>query len=286
MQTKKYMMIPLLLLSVFFTACQNDSGETEDERPEETTEDTADQTSEETAEEQNAEQDIDEEDNSEPETEEAEPAEEKEEGTAENEEILNQVIDRSEDLESYEALIDLEGSVDGAPYTLNAEAAIKDGDPPDLLLKSNDEVRTVAKDGSTYIFTGDDWVETTESMNIESLFFVTYDSTLNSLAELSGQLTKEETDDSYLFTYEGSNQSVYKAFQSLLGFEFGALDTSEIYSDLEVEVDKEDHVVEYIAYEASGEDEQGEYSMNGDVEFTSFNEVEEIELPSEIEEEN
>lgn len=286
MKTKKYMMIPLLLLSVFFTACQNDSGDTENEEPEETTEGTADQTSKETAEEQSDEQNIDEEENNESGAEETETADEKEEGTAENEEILNQVIDRSEDLESYEALIDLEGSVDGAPYTLNAEAAIKDGDPPDLLLKSNDEVRTVAKDGSTYIFTGDDWVETTESMNIESLFFVTYDSTLNTLAELSGQLTKEETDDSYLFTYEGSNQSVYQAFQSLLGFEFGALDTSGIYSDLTVEVDKEEHLVENIAYEASGEDREGEYSMNGDVEFTSFNEVDDIELPSEIEENN
>lgn|SRR5690625_1099364 len=285
MNTKKYMMIPMLLLSVFFTACQNDSDETEHEVPEDTTEDTADQTSEETTEEQSDEQNIDEE-NNEHEAEETETKDGKEEGTAENEEILNQVIDRAEDLESYEALIDLEGSVDGAPYDLNAEAAIKDGDPPDLLLKSNDEVRTVAKDGSTYIFTGDDWVETTESMNIESLFFVTYDSTLNSLAELSGHLSKEETDDSYLFTYEGSNQSVYQAFQSLLGFEFGALDTSDIYSDLTVEVDKEEHLVEYIDYEASGEDAEGEYSMNGDVEFTSFNEVEDIELPSEIEEDN
>jgi len=285
MNTKKYMMIPMLLLSVFFTACQNDSDETEHEVPEDTTEDTADQTSEETTEEQSDEQNIDEE-NNEHEAEETETKDGKEEGTAENEEILNQVIDRAEDLESYEALIDLEGSVDGAPYDLNAEAAIKDGDPPDLLLKSNDEVRTVAKDGSTYIFTGDDWVETTESMNIESLFFVTYDSTLNSLVELSGHLSKEETDDSYLFTYEGSNQSVYQAFQSLLGFEFGALDTSGIYSDLTVEVDKEEHLVEYIDYEASGEDAEGEYSMNGDVEFTSFNEVEDIELPSEIEEDN
>lgn len=286
MMTKKYMMIPLLFLSVFFAACQNDSGEAENEAPEETAEDTTEETPEETAEEQSEEQNIDEEENSESASEETDETEEKEGSTAENNDIFTQVIDKSEDLESYEALIDLEGSVDGAPYTLNAEAAIKDGNPPDLLLKSDDEVRTVAKDGSTYIYTGDDWVETTESMNIESLFFVTYESTLNSLSELSGQLTKEETDDSYLFTYEGSNQSVYKAFQSLLGFEFGALDTSEIYSDLEVEVDKEDHVLEYIAYEASGEDAEGEYSMNGDVEFTSFNEVEDIELPSEIEEEN
>lgn len=276
MMTKKYMMIPLLLLSVFFVACQNDSGETENEVTEETSEESTEETADETTEEQN----IDDEENSEP------AAEETEGSTAENDEILNQVIDKSEDLESYEALIDLEGSVDGAPYSLNAEAAIKDGDPPDLLLKSNDEVRTVAKDGSTYIFTGEEWVETTESMNIESLFFVTYESTLNSLAELSGQLAKEETDDSYVLTYEGTNQSVYQIFQSLLGFEFGAMDTSDIYSDLTVEVDKEDHLLEYIAYEASGEDEEGEYSMNGDVEFTSFNEVEDIELPSEIEEEN
>lgn len=276
MMTRKYMTIPLILLSIFFVACQNESGETESEETEETTE----QTTEETTEEQSEEQNIDDEAESQP------ANDETEENSAENNEVINQVIDKSEDLESYEAQIDLEGSVDGSPYTLNAEAAIKDGDPPDLLLKSDDEVRTVAKDGSTYIYTGNDWVETTESMNIESLFFVTYESTLNSLSELSGHLTTEETDDSYLFTYEGSNQSVYQVFESLLGFEFGALDTSDIYSELTVEVNKEDHLLEHIAYEASGEDDEGEYTMNGDVEFTSFNEVEEIELPSEIEEEN
>src|SRR5699024_2008143 len=114
MNTKKYMMIPRLLLSVFSTACQNHSDETEHEVPEDTTEDTPDQTSEGTTEEQSDEQNIDEE-KKEHEAEETETKDGKEEGTAEKDEIRKKVIDRAEELESYEALIDLEGSVDGAP---------------------------------------------------------------------------------------------------------------------------------------------------------------------------
>lgn len=266
MMTKKHAVITLLLLSVMSAACQDDGGETADEQA--GSPDIENEYNEESGQ------------DSEEAGEDTAP-EEVTDGT--DEETIDRIVEEAGGVDSYEAAVDLAGAVDGAPYTLNAEVAFKDGDPPDLLLKSNDEARTVAKDGLIYIYTGEGWVEATESMNIESLFLVTYESTVSSLENLSGNLEQEESEESYVFTYEGTNQAVFREFEDLLGFGFGAMDTSNVHSDLRVSVDKEDYLLQSIDYEASGEDEQGEYTLSGDVAFTNFNDVDTIELPEGIE---
>ncbi len=263
MITRKYAVISLLLLSVLSAACQNDDEMTEEQPGSQNIEsEHAEEAGHDSDEDQTAEEDVS--------------------GTT-DEETIDKIVEKADEVDSYEAIVDLEGAVDGSPYALNAEVAFQDGNPPDLLLKSNNEARTVAKDGSIYIYTGEDWVEATESMNIESLFLVTYESTINSLENLSGSLTQEESDSSYVFTYEGTNQSVFQEFEGLLGFGFGAMDTSDVHSDLRVAVDKKDYLLQSIDYEASGEDAEGAYSLSGDVEFTKFNDVDTIELPDEIE---
>jgi|SRR5690625_674193 len=267
MMTKKHAVISLLFLSVMSAACQNDGGQMVDEQA-----GSPDIEDENTIEEPGG--------DAEEKTEET-AGEEAPDGT--DQETIDRIVEKAGEVDSYEAAVDLEGAVDGSPYTLNAEVAFKDGNPPDLLLKSNNEARTVATDGSIYIYSGEHWVEATESMNIESLFLVTYESTVSSLENLSGNLSQEESDESYVFTYEGTNQAVFREFEDLLGFGFGAMDTSGVHSDLRVAVDKEDYLLQSIDYEASGEDEQGEYSLSGDVAFTNFNDVDTIELPEGIE---
>ncbi|CAM4341163.1 DUF6612 family protein [Lacicoccus alkaliphilus] len=268
MMTKKYTLISLLLFSVVTAACRGDDGESADEQ-------SGNQTMESEHESQETGDD--------PGEAAEETATEEDASGGADEETIDRIIEKAGEVGSYEAIIDLEGAVDGSPYALNAEAAFQDGDPPDLLLKSNNEARTVAKDGEIYIYTGEDWVETTESMNIESLFLVTYESTVNSLENLSGNLRQEEKDGAYIFTYEGTNQAVFQEFEDLLGFGFGTMDTSNVHSDLRVAVDKDDYLLQSIDYEASGEDEYGEYSLSGDVAFMNFNEVDAIELPEGIE---
>ena len=268
MMTKKYTLISLLLFSVVTAACQDDDGGSADEQ-------SGNQSIESGHESQEA--------GDGPGEDAEETATEEDASGGTDEETIDRIIEKADEVGSYEAIVDLEGAVDGSPYSLNAEAAFQDGDPPDLMLKSNNEARTVAKDGEIYIYTGEGWVEATESMNIESLFLVTYESTVSSLENLSGNLEQEESEESYVFTYEGTNQAVFREFEDLLGFGFGAMDTSNVHSDLRVSVDKEDYLLQSIDYEASGEDEQGEYTLSGDVAFTNFNDVDTIELPEGIE---
>lgn len=222
-----------------------------------------------------------------------EPAADNEEGTVndtesheaiENTDIesLNRVIDKSDDIESYEATVDLEATIDREePAELNAEVSFIDGDPPSLHLTSDGEDRTISKDGNFYFFTGEEWVNATESVSTDSLFFVTYENTVRSLADIEDSLEIEEDGDITTYSYEGTNPDVYYTFEDLFKVSFESADTSQVESKLIVEVDNEEDLIDSIEFSANSEDGGGPFSLNGYTEFNSFNDVEEINLPEE-----
>lgn len=197
-------------------------------------------------------------------------------------ESLNRVIDKADDIESYEATVDLEATTATEETAeLNAEVSFIDGDPPSLYLTSDGEDRTISKDGNFYFFTGEEWVNATESVSIDSLFFVTYENTVRSLANIEDSLEVEEEGDTTTYTYEGTNPDVYYTFGDLFKVSFGSVDTSQVESELTIEVDNEEELIDSIEFSADGENEEGPFSLNGFTEFTSFNDVEEINLPEE-----
>ena len=54
-----------------------------------------------------------------------------------DDESLSEVVAKAEEIDSYQAVLDLEAVVDGgAPEKLAADVRFKDGDPPSLHLKS------------------------------------------------------------------------------------------------------------------------------------------------------
>lgn len=196
--------------------------------------------------------------------------------------ILNKVIDKSEEIDSYEAQVDLEAVIDDEPpAVLTAEVSFINGDPPSLYLKSNGEARTISKDGNFYFYTGEEWVNATDSVSIDSLFFVTYENTVKSIADISDLLEVEEHDDTTTFTYEGTDEAVYHAFEDLFKVSFGTVNTAEVESNLSIEVDNENNLIRSIDYAANGDDAEGSFSLDGQTEFTTFNNVEEIEVPEE-----
>lgn len=198
---------------------------------------------------------------------------------------LNKVIEQADKVESYEAVVNLSASIDDdAPAELDAEVSFIDGNPPSMHLSSEGEDRTISKDGNFYFYTGEEWVNATESVSAESLFFVTYENTVRSIAEISDSLQVDEGDDYTTFTYEGSNIDVYNAFEELFKVSFGTVTTTGVESELRVEVDEND-MIHSIAYTASGEDDEGTFYLEGHTEFMTFNNVEEIEVPEDAVEE-
>lgn len=200
-----------------------------------------------------------------------------------DDESLSEVVDEAEEIESYQAVLDLEAVVDGgAPEKLEADVRFKDGDPPSLHLKSEGEDRTISKDGETYYNNGTEWIDISDSVGADQLYHVTYENAIHSFAEIKSELEAVEEDDTVVYSFEGENDDVFKTFEALFAVEFGAIDTSAIKNDVEIVVGKEDMLIQSIEYDAEGEDEEGEYELSGDVEFTSFNDVGEIELPEAV----
>ncbi|MBY8909383.1 hypothetical protein K6L05_06200 [Salinicoccus roseus] len=200
-----------------------------------------------------------------------------------DDESLSEVVAKAEEIDSYQAVLDLEAVVDGgAPEKLAADVRFKDGDPPSLHLKSEGEDRTISKDGETYYNNGTEWVDISDSVGADQLYHVTYENAVHSFAEIKGELEAVEEDDAVIYSFEGENDDVFKTFESLFAVEFGGIDTSVIQNDVEIVVGKEDKLIRSIEYDAEGEDAEGEYELSGDVDFTSFNDVGEIELPEAV----
>ncbi|WP_342387736.1 hypothetical protein [Salinicoccus bachuensis] len=200
-----------------------------------------------------------------------------------DDEALSAVVEKAGEIESYQAVLDLEAVVDGgAPEMLEADVRFKDGDPPSLHLKSEGEDRTISKDGKTYYNNGTDWIDISDSVGAEQLYHVTYENAVLSFADIKDELESTEEDDQVIYTIDGESEEVFKTFETLFAVEFGAIDTSAIQNDVEIVVGKEDALIQSIDYDAEGEDAEGDYALSGDVEFTSFNDVGEIELPEAV----
>lgn len=200
-----------------------------------------------------------------------------------DDEALSAVVEKAGEIESYQAVLDLEAVVDGgAPEVLEADVRFKDGDPPSLHLKSEGEDRTISKDGRTYYNNGTDWVDISDSVGAEQLYHVTYENAVHSFADIKDELESIEEDDQIIYTADGESEEVFRTFEELFAVDFGAIDTSAIHNDVEIVVGREDALIQSIDYDAEGEDAEGEYELSGDVEFTSFNDVGEIELPEAV----
>lgn len=196
---------------------------------------------------------------------------------------LSAILEQAETIESYQATLDLTAVVDGGqPEMLEAEVRFKDEEPPSLHLMSEGEDRTISKDGTTFYNNGTDWIDISDSVNVDQLYHVTYRNAILSFADIKSELESEENGDQVIYTLEGQSNEVFETFEELFAVEFGNIDTSKVENDVEIVVGKDDSLIQSITYDARGEDAEGTYELSGEVEFTSFNDVGEIELPEAV----
>lgn len=199
---------------------------------------------------------------------------------------LDAMIERSKNIGSYEALINLEGKIDNAhPEVLQADVRFKEGEaggPPSLHLKSEGEDRTFSKDGETFYYNGTDWVDISESAGVEHLFQVTYHNVVLSFAGIKDKLEKEDNGDTIIYSYDGESTEVFQTFKQLFADDFANINISTIENSLEIEVDANENLIKDIDYQAEGKSENGSFELTGDVEFRSFNSIGEIEIPEEV----
>lgn len=226
------------------------------------------------------------------EKEEKEVVEEETTTTAENEEVteevkiddetLQKVVDKSNEVDSYHTSLAVDAELDEeVEETMNLEVDYVDGNPPEIALKSSDVLRTISKEGRTYYNNDEEWVEITDSIDEGALFRVTYQKVVNTLMTVKDELEKEEVDGNYVYKIKGNNQNVYHAIEKLLHMNLGEVDVSNHDMELEFVVD-EDYLIRSVVFNIAIEDDEGTVNLKGESKFSQFNEVKEIELPKEI----
>ena len=193
---------------------------------------------------------------------------------------LTDIVDKAENIESYKAELNMSAALDDTkPRDLNAEVLYINSEPPQLLLRAFGEDRTISKDGKTYFNNNSEWIDISDSIDVDLLYSVTYDNAVASFAEMQPHMEAEKNDDEIIYTYKGNNAEIYETIESLVQVNFGEMHVENVNSTVQVTVNKENNLVEEIKFEADGTDTQGTFELYGEAVFESFNEVEEIEIP-------
>ena len=194
--------------------------------------------------------------------------------------VLTHIVDKAENIESYKAELNMSAALDDTkPRDLNAEVQYINSEPPQMLLRAFGEDRTISKDGKTYYNNNSEWIDISDSIDVNLLYSVTYDNAVASFAEMQPHMETEKNDDEIIYTYKGNNAEIYKTIESLVQVNFGEMQIENVNSTVQVTVNKEKKLVEEIKFEADGTDTQGTFELNGEAVFESFNEVKEIEIP-------
>lgn len=202
-----------------------------------------------------------------------------------DDENLNEIVAQAEDIESYNAELNMSATLDdAAPQELKAEVSFIDSEPPQLLLRSFDKDHMISADGQTYFNNEESWVDVSDSVDVDLLYSVTYDNAVASFSEIFSKMEVEESEDHTIYMYDGDDAEIYKTIQSLVQVKFGEMDIKNVASKVKVSVNNETDLIEEIRFDSDGTDAHGTFGIEGTATFTAFNEVEEIELPTVTEE--
>src|SRR5699024_4400989 len=197
-----------------------------------------------------------------------------------DDEQLAEIVDKAKKIESYKAELNMSAALDGMePRELNAEMLFINSEPPQLLLRSYGEDRTISKNGKTYFNNDTEWVDVSDSVDVNLLYSVTYDNAVASFAEIASYMETEKHDDKINYIYHGSNEEIYETIESLVQVNFGEMHVENVNSTVEITVDEESKRIEEINFESDGTDTHGTFELEGAATFDEFNEVDEIEIP-------
>lgn len=192
----------------------------------------------------------------------------------------HEVMIASDALESYEADVDIAASLDqNDPERLELYVRAVNGEKPQVHISAEGADRTIHTDGKTYHNNGTEWVDITGDVNFEQLHRITYKSAAKLFVTVEDRLEKTEEDGQYIYTYSGDDAEIHALFEDFIGVSFGVVDTMNNDNELQIEIDSETMYITYIDFKSSGEDNEGEFSLESSVKFLEFNNVDDIEAP-------
>lgn len=197
-----------------------------------------------------------------------------------DDEKLSEIAGKADEIESYRAELNILAALDGMePRRHAVEVFYINSHPLQLLLRESGEDRTISKDGKIYYNNSTEWIDVSESVDVNVLYRVTYNNAAASFLEMAPHMERQEHNDKAVYTYNGDSTDIYETLESLVQVNFGEMHIENVDSTVEVTVDKESKLIEEIKFESAGTDTHGTFELNGNAVFDTFNEVEEIETP-------
>lgn len=193
---------------------------------------------------------------------------------------LAEIVEKADEIESYRTELNISAALDGMePREHTVEVFYINSHPLQLLLRESGEDRTISKDGKIYYKNSSEWIDVSESVDVNVLYRVTYGNAAASFAEMATHMERQEHDDKAVYTYNGRRTDIYETLESLAQVNFGEMHIENVDSTVEITVDKESKLIEEIKFEAVGTDTHGTFELDGNAIFDTFNQVEEIEIP-------
>lgn len=96
----------------------------------------------------------------------------------------------------------------------------------------------------------------------------------------AGEMSEEE--NSYVYTFQGTNDELYAAFEVPYGVSFGNFPTEQVKQDARVAINKETLFIEEITNNLSGMQQGQELVIEIHQTYDNLNEVRNISIPQEV----
>ena len=193
---------------------------------------------------------------------------------------LTAIKEKSKSIESYRTQMDMTANLDNREEeSLNLDVNYINDDKPAFELKTFDTLRMVSVDGKTVFNNSEEWVDISDSVELNALFHVTYDQAVQYFSDIYNELERANDDDEVKYVYEGNDGFVYNRLEHYLQVSFGTVDTTNHHTEIEFTVDEKKNLITNVEFSSEINDQEGGIELEGNIQYNEFDEIEEINLP-------
>ena len=193
---------------------------------------------------------------------------------------LTAIKDKGESVESYHAVIDMNANLDNSEEeSLNLDVNYINGENPAFELQTFGELRMVSVDGQTYFNNSEEWVDISDSVELNALFHVTYDQAVQYFSDIYNELERVEEGGEVKYVYEGDDGFVYNRLEQYLQVNFGTVNTTDHQTKIEFTVDDKENLIKDVLFSSEINDQEGGIDFEGEIHYDAFDKIEPIALP-------
>jgi len=214
-------------------------------------------------------------------------------------EVMEKIKENTDDVEKYHTVWDVEigleyqnGQTEQSKLNMDINADESSNTMWQTIKESDDNHETTREhylmDGNVYENENDSgWKN--ESMNrtdIKDDLTLAYNKIVTLIEDIEDELEMETDNDHYILTFEGSSKKVFDAQDEPYSLEVTGFDEDNIHQDMKIKIDKDNLYIESVENMVTAEKQQNKLEIEFVQDFSDINDIDDIELPEDIEKTN